>query len=932
MSSRIQKRNLSGVSYQKMSDSDEEITPNSQQQKVITADEDRLRIVAGPGTGKTETLIRRIAHLIQTKDIPPEEIIAFTFTEKAADELLLRIESHVGELETRPWIGTIHSFCLELLEEYRESVFEGDHTILGEEGQLVFLYTHYNDLGLDNVKYPLKVLAGHFSQAMDLGIDPDRYVKFTKHNLRKVQRIPEHRPDRQEKIENATTRVEVAEAYKQYQNKMDETDTIDYSTMIEQAIDLVERNEEIRENISDSYSHLLVDEYQDTNRTQERLIRNITDLGCDLCVVGDDDQSIYRFRGATVDNLLEFDSKYASTRTIPIEKNYRSDKRIVKSSQDLIQNNQRRLDKEIEPDSCDDGFIGYIKKGDPDSEASAICDYIQELIDDGTIDSPNDVALLFRSVTRDANPYIDALRNRGLPIEVTGVADVFDEDIVITILSIIDYILGERGLKEIQNSNLFNLCDEATNDILNDNEISCGHRDCSIVVESVNSLKSEYTGDTFVDPQNLFYEILSCFPVIEELVSSHRELDVSKKLRHIAGLSDIISQISDINEGIRLSYLRNILDLVEDHGVEPDLPDSDGGVNIMTVHQAKGLEFDTVIIPSLLEGKFPTEGYPDALQIPSQLRQEPKYKSGDDHISDERRLFYVAITRAEERLVLSTNKSGEQARFIEEIPDEYVNSVDPNPVLSDTDSRYQLRRINEIESTSFTQISYFTQCPLRYGLLFDYGFERTEQPQFFYGISVHRALERFFTNISNGGMISEENLLSSLETEWISRGYKGEEQEKQFKNKARDILVNYLQNHSASIDRIKYIEKEFTIVENDIRIVGKMDRVDKLPSGDLRVVDFKVGEAEEPGPWEAFQLQLYAMACERTLEEDVVDCRFHFLTSDEQIPIEYNNTVRRETVDRLSAVLDDMENRNYSPNTGEYCSRCDFSGFCPAID
>jgi DNA helicase-2/ATP-dependent DNA helicase PcrA len=702
--------------------------------------------------------------------------------------------------------------------------------------------------------------------------------------------------------------------------------------MIEQAIDLVERNDDVQKDITENYSHLLVDEYQDTNRTQERLIQYITELGCDLCVVGDDDQSIYRFRGATVDNLLEFDEKYDSTRTIPIQRNYRSDEDIVNSSQDLIQNNQRRLDKEITPDSDKNGFIGYINKRDSGSEASAICDYIQKLINSGDIESPDDVALLFRSVTRDANPYIDALRGRGLPIEVTGVADVFDEDLVVSILSIIDYLVGDTKLRDIQDEHLFNLCDEATNDIINENPISCGHTECVSIIESVRDLESEYDADDFVEPQELFYEILSCFPTIEQLVSSHSESGVSKKLRHIAGLSDVISQISTINEHIRLNYLRNILSLVEDHGVEPDLPDSDGGVNIMTVHQAKGLEFDTVIIPSLIEGKFPTEGYPDPLQIPSQLREEPKYKSGDDNINDERRLFYVAMTRTKRRLILSTNKSSDKSRFMQEIPDKYVTTINPNPELSDIDTRYQLRRRNEIESTSFTQISYFTQCPLRYGLLFDYGFERTEQPQFFYGISVHRALERFFTNISNGDVISEENLLSSLETEWISRGYKGEQQEKQFKNKARDILVDYLQNHSESIDQIKYIEKEFTIVENDTRIVGKMDRVDKLPSGNLRVIDFKVGEAEEPGPWEAFQLQLYAMACERTLEEDVVDCQFHFLTSDEQMPIEYNNIVRRETVDRLRSVLDDMENRNYSPTTGEYCSRCDFRGFCPAIN
>jgi RecB family exonuclease len=237
-----------------------------------------------------------------------------------------------------------------------------------------------------------------------------------------------------------------------------------------------------------------------------------------------------------------------------------------------------------------------------------------------------------------------------------------------------------------------------------------------------------------------------------------------------------------------------------------------------------------------------------------------------------------------------------------------------------------------LESTSFTQISYFTQCPLRFGLLFDYGFERTAQPQFYYGISVHRALERFFGGVKEGTAPTENRLMNALDTEWIDRGYAGDEQEKRFKNKAEEILQTYLRNHEDELDRIEYVEHPFSIIENDVRIEGKMDRVDRLPTGELRVIDFKVGELEEPGPWESFQLHLYALACERTLDENVADCRFHFLTSDEPVPIEYNDAVRERTLNRLQSVLSQMENREYPPNPGDYCDRCDFRGFCPAVD
>jgi len=908
-----------------------EITPNEQQKKAIQATEDRLRIVAGPGTGKTETLTRRIAHLIEHRDVPPESIIAFTFTEKAADELLTRIETYAGSLENRPWIGTIHSFCLELLEEYRDVVFDGDHTVLGEEGLLIFLYTHYNDLELGDVRFPLDIVAAHFSKAMDLGVSPDDYVNFAERSAHRVHAIPDHRPDKQRKVELVEDRSAIAIAYQRYHEKLDEQDAIDYATMTQRALNLLRENDTVQEDLAEQYTHLLVDEYQDTNRMQEGLVDELVSLGCQLCVVGDDDQSIYRFRGATVDNLLEFDERFEGTRTIPIETNYRSNTSIVEASQAVIQNNDRRLDKKIRAESGTVGTIGWIHKESQEAEIASVCDYIERELARGRISTPNDIALLFRSVGRDAGPYIDSLRDRGLPVEVTGVSDVFMDDVVTAILSVIDYLLDEQSLATVCECSVFGFCDDARN--CQPGEIvDCEHPDCKRTIKAIHRLDSEYDGETFVVPQEFFYKVLSQFPLVQELLAEHGDIDTAERLRYLAGLSDVIGQIEDITEYTTLGYLRQILELVQDQGVEPDLPDKDGGINIMTVHQAKGLEFDTVIIPGLTDGKFPTNEQPDPLQIPSQLRSEPEYKEGDDHISDERRLFYVAMTRAESQLLFSSNTQGTQSRFLDELPDELVTRLDPQPSLAKTDQRFTVQRRTELDATSFTQISYFTQCPLRYGLLFDYGFERTAQPQFYYGISVHRALERFFSAVTDGADPTIDRLLSALDTAWISRGYAGDEQEHQFKNKAQEILTNYLTEHSDYLDAIQYVEHPFSILEDGVRVEGKMDRVDRLASGSLRVIDFKVGEAEEPGPWESFQLHLYALACERTLGETVSECQFHFLTSDDRVSVPYDDSVRTETIEQLQSVLGDMRNRTYSPNPGQYCERCDFRGFCPATD
>jgi DNA helicase-2/ATP-dependent DNA helicase PcrA len=908
------------------------ITPNEQQKSAITSTADRLRIIAGPGTGKTETLTRRIAHLINKRGVPPEEIIAFTFTEKAAGELLTRVQNHVGSLEKRPWVGTIHSFCLELLEDHREEVFDGDHTILGEEGQLVFLYSNYQDLELDSVKFPLDAVAVHFSKAMDLGIQPSDYVQFAQQSAQKIKTIPEHRPDRRSKIEAAEDRLSIAESYQRYHQLMSNQDTVDYATMIQQALDLIKQNGQVQDEISNSYSHLLVDEYQDTNRTQEALINEIIELGCSLCVVGDDDQSIYRFRGATVDNLLEFDERFESVRTISIKTNYRSDNSIVNVSQEVIKNNDRRLEKTIKSNSDKPGKVGQIQKGSLKSEAAAVSDFIQKQLDGCEIDSPNNIALLFRSVSRDAGPYITALRNRGIPVEVTGVADIFQDQLINSLIMIIDHILGESTEEELINNNILNICDEAASNHYSGDSIRCGHTSCKKAISALERLNEEYDGDDFVEPKSFFYEILSSFEAIQNLLQHYEDKDSSEELRYLAGLSDVFGQISKITEHTTLRYLRDLISIVQDQGVQPDLPSRNSGVNIMTIHQAKGLEFDTVVIPALLDGKFPTKDRPDPLQIPSQLRVEPEYKSGDDHLSDERRLFYVAMTRAESTLVFSTNKEGKRSKFLDELPERAVSDIDPKPTVAQNDQRFIISRRDELETTSFTQISYFTQCPLRYGLHFDYGFERTDQPQFFYGISVHRALERFFTQIQEGENPTTDLLLSCLEIEWVDSGYVGKEQELQFKNKAEEILSAYFRDHHSDFDRIEYVEHPFTIVENNVRVEGKMDRVDRLPTGELQVIDFKVGETKDPGPWEVFQLQLYALACERTLDAEISGCRFQFLTSNETLPIEFNDQVRDRLLTRLRSVIDQMKSRKYEPNPGKHCEQCDFRGFCPAVE
>jgi DNA helicase-2/ATP-dependent DNA helicase PcrA len=651
-----------------------------------------------------------------------------------------------------------------------------------------------------------------------------------------------------------------------------------------------------------------------------------------LTVVGDDDQSIYRFRGATVDNLLEFDERFESVKTIPIETNYRSNKDIISASQSVIQNNERRLQKSISADSCDDGMVGHIHKQDATSEAAAVCDFIENSLESGRIDTPADVALLFRSVRRDAGRYTEALRQRGLPIEVTGLADIFDNEQVSAILSVADYLLGEVTEREVANLAVAKFCGDAQKEFVAGNLPSCGHAHCQKTAESLFELNSEYDGDSFVNPKEFFYEILSSFPIFEKLAGDTSTRDSTEQLRYLAGLSDVIGQIGEITEYTSLGYLRQILSLVQDQGVEPDISAYDGGIQIMTVHQAKGLEFDTVIIPSLNNGKFPNADRPDPLQIPSQLRSEPEYKSGDDHLSDERRLFYVAMTRAESRLILSSNGDSEISDFVSEIEKESIDRISPRPEIAEYDKRFSLQRQDKIESTSFTQISYYIQCPLKYGLLFDYGFERTDQPQFFYGISVHRALERFFRAIEGDLQSTESHLIEALDTEWIDRGYAGEEQEQRFRQKAESILLNFLHQHGDELNRIAYVEHPFSILENGVRVEGKMDRVDRLPSGKLRIIDFKVGETKEPGPWESFQLQLYALACERTLDEEIADCKFHYLSSDEQVSIEYNDSVQKETLSRLRSVLNKMSNREYTPSPGSYCDRCDFRGFCPAVE
>ena len=633
-----------------------------------------LLIVAGAGSGKTRVLTNRIAYLLAARAVAPYEILAITFTNKAAGEMRERVQAIVGPRAKSIWVSTFHSACVRILrQEAVAAGYKPNFTIYDQSDAQRLVALIGKDLNLDPKRYAPRQIHAMISNAKNELMGPADYANQTTNHFEEV----------------------VAETYAIYQKKLHQGNVFDFDDLIMKAVELLQRHPEVKARYRSRFRHVLVDEYQDTNHAQYVLVRELVGTEKDgfppaeLCVVGDADQSIYAFRGATIRNILQFEEDYPSARTILLEQNYRSTQNILSAANAVITNNASRKAKNLWTDSGAGSAIVTYEADDERDEAEFVMSEIRSLQSDG-ISQPGETAIFYRT-NNQSRTFEEVFMRNAIPYKVVGGVRFYERKEVRDLLAYLRVLANpydEISLRRIINTPKRGIGDKAIAALdemdiplwdalfradqaqdLTSRAISAIDQFANLMatlrtmVES--GFKPSVIAEAVIDQSGLGAELSDStdpqdegrLENIEELVAVAQEYEEDETL---IGPDDQPDEISLVGFLERVS-------LVADSDQIPDGEDHGGVVTLMTLHTAKGLEFPTVFLTGLEEGVFP---HSRSLGDPNEIEEE-------------RRLAYVGLTRARERLYLSrastrfmfgTPTYNAPSRFFSEIPEELMET------------------------------------------------------------------------------------------------------------------------------------------------------------------------------------------------------------------------------------------------------------------
>ena len=623
---------------------------NNEQKEAVLYNEGPLLILAGAGSGKTRVLTTKVAYLIEELDVDPANILAITFTNKAAKEMKQRVNKLIGPASYRAQISTFHSFGLRIVKEYPELVgLEKNFTILDADDVLTFVKKKLKDMNLDPAKFNPRAIKAKISSAKNEFILPEEYTGFSKIDFDKI----------------------VAKIYTAYEEQLKINNSVDFDDLLTLPIKIFKEYPNILTRFQEEFEYILIDEYQDTNHVQYILAKMISAKHSNITVVGDADQSIYSFRGSNYKNILNFEKDYANAKVIKLEQNYRSTQVILDAANNVIKNNKERKDKKLWSDNNAGEKITYRRAYDGKDEAHYVTGEIRKLVNDKY--TLNDMVVLYRTNAQ-SREMEDELRKENIPYKMIGGFSFYKRAEVKDLLAY---------LKLIYNT----LDDVSLLRTINTPRRGIGNKSVSNIIEKANRDKTCLFDAIEEGKELLFKELilelreasktLSLTELIEMVIekSGMRKFYLTKKtmentikLENILELKSKSFEIEEKTGSVDLGDFLDDISLmsdVEEEGVETS------NITLMTIHGVKGLEFDVVFLVGAEEGILP--------HINSM--------NSESDIEEERRLCYVAITRAREKLyILNTKRrmlfGREQAnppsRFISEIGADSIESVNIN--------------------------------------------------------------------------------------------------------------------------------------------------------------------------------------------------------------------------------------------------------------
>lgn len=1001
---------------------------NSEQTKAIRHDKGPLLIVAGAGTGKTTVITERIRYLIQEKKVPPENILALTFTEKAAGEMLGRVDEAMPLGYEEPWLSTFHSFCdrilrLEALEIGLDPSFKilpsPEQWLLVRKHLFEFNLKHYRPLG--NPTKFISAILKLFSRAKDEIVDADEFLEYAKSNhvipstardpdrTSKTQRdsSPEFTPnemngaqndniDEHAEAEEKEKLLELANAYKKYQELLIQENAMDFGDLLLWTIKLFKTRPSILKKYQNQFRHILVDEFQDTNYAQYEIIKLLAPPiiptqrnkvtrgknpmgskkpGPNLIVVGDDDQSIYRFRSAAVSNILDFKKDYPDAETVVLTENYRSTQSILDSAYLMIQNNnpdrlevktgvnkklKSKRDKKTAIETPPRLIIGETSEEESDRVVKKILELSKER---GFL--YKDFAILARA-NNHLDPFVVSLKRNGIPYSLVGNRGLFDQAEIRSLMAFLKVLVNKNdnvSLYQLLTTPAFSLESNEVTQILTtaklkkeslwetienlaDNSTEEFAKKCKEIVNQIEGSLKKITNRHVV---SILYDFVVETGTINKLLKEET-IESALKIKNINLFFDKVKKFEAETENPTVFEFVDYLEMLIDAGENPaqaEIEDIDT-VKLLTAHSAKGLEFPVVFVVNMVSDRFPTRERGEPLSLPDDLIKEP-LPEGDAHLEEERRLFYVAVTRAKDLLHVTYAKNYGGVR--EKKMSGFVKELNPEEERNEEESQLSLLNFNlsggkekkptkihlpEETNTpkyvSYSQLETFETCPLKYYYRYILGLTGTPSHALTFGQTIHRTLRDFHQAEMFGKEYSLDNLLKIYQDHWIGEGYEDIEHRKLRFKEGLEILKQYYERYKNLLNKPVFLEKKFTVKTGNLFLTGSIDRIDQNEMGEYELIDYKTGEGKRKKQEidKDEQLTIYALAAKEVLKINPKSLSLYFIEQNEKVTTERSDEDLEKIKQKMIEVFSQIGQSTFPAKVGLWCNFCEFNRICPA--
>jgi DNA helicase II / ATP-dependent DNA helicase PcrA len=994
---------------------------NREQRAAVEHGQGPLLVVAGAGTGKTRVITERIGYLLESNPhLAGENILGLTFTDKAAGEMKHRVLNAMGDRAEGVWLSTFHKFCLDKILRAANAEIqpldELDHKILLRRNIGQLQLKHFKRL--QEPSEFLEDFVTFFSRCQDELVTPDDYRRYVESLRRKFESQknflePDEQALQQEEIEQ---QEELARAFCVSQQLLRERSLTTFGAQLLDAVTLLRTDAALLAQLRDQYRYILVDEFQDTNIAQLELLGLLAGEERNIMAVGDHNQAIYRFRGASYGSFTIFLRRFCGAREprltsptrrflVTLSQNYRSTKRILNVARAVIRHNEQSPllpENRLTTENRAGEKIRVVEFGGLMEEAHWIASEIDGLHEAG---APwHNMAVLYRRHTH-RDLLVGALQQRSIPfvirrfsiLSTTIVRDLLawlrligqpsDNVACARVLAAPYWGLEPRDLvrlAERAEKNQRRPLSEELEPAQNELPFSGESKRLAELVALLNRLRQSARRKSVGE---LLDELIAAL----EIAPLSAEADRYYLDRFVSFVRDWERKILTESESAQVSRLaaadverkkgKQLRDFLEylyyfneargDIYIE-DQPAEDA-VELMTVHAAKGLEFSHVFVLRLSRNDFPCSQRRPVFEFPPELMKEER-PEGDFHIQEERRLFYVALTRARQRLTLSTviNKWKRPSLFLEDfLEDQQVKTFDaqqlapkvvvpviqeeaapaPDPV-EPLDLFSGLRKVSRAYSCvalwakafhppkpeplqlSPSAISEYEHCPMKYMFHRLWSIRGGPHAQATFGSVMHTTIKEFVGEMRDGRKIPFEEILTIYEREWSSAGFPDDYHENEYRKAGRDQLEVFYSTYVAAPAEVVYQEKAFELpLEHQIIVTGRIDQVNRIAKKQFEIVDYKTGRPKEAKKAaDDLQLSVYALAARDVLEIEPTRLVFYNLMTNETVVTSRDDKALAATKQRIAEVADQIRRGQFSPKPSFGCTSCDYKPLCPAYE